>query len=85
MEKHVVLGVHITDRLTHAVEVQQVFTEFGRHIKTRLGLHEVDRSHNSPNGLVLIEWFGDEAKAREMAAKLNAIEGVEVQNMVFGH
>jgi hypothetical protein len=85
MENHVILGIHITDRLQHAVEVQKVFTEFGRHIKTRLGLHELDKSHNSPNGIVLIEWFGDEAKAHEMAAKLNAIAGVEVKQMVFGH
>ena len=85
VEKHIILGVHITDRLKHAVEVQGVFTEYGRHIKTRLGLHEVDKSHNSPNGVVLIEAYGDEAKCLEMAAKLAAIEGVEVQKMIFGH
>lgn len=85
MEKHVILGVHITDRLKHAVEVQKVFTEYGGHIKTRLGLHEVEKSHGSPNGLVLIEWHGAEARADEIAATLNAIEGVEVQKLVFGH
>ena len=69
MEKHIILGIHVTDRLKHAVDVQKVFTEFGRHIKTRLGLHEVDKSHNSPNGVVLIEWYGDEARSNEMVAK----------------
>ena len=42
--KHIILGVHITDRLKEAVEVQKLLTVFGRYIKTRLGLHEVDRA-----------------------------------------
>ena len=37
--KHHICGVHITERLEHALQVQQVLTEFGRNIKTRLGLH----------------------------------------------
>jgi hypothetical protein len=34
---------------------------------------------------VLIEFFGSEAEAVTMAEKLNAVEGVHVQKMVFGH
>ena len=37
---HIVLGIHITNRLQKAAEVQKLFTEFGCNIKTRLGLHE---------------------------------------------
>ena len=38
--KHLILGIHITERLVHALPVQQILTEFGGNIKTRLGLHE---------------------------------------------
>jgi hypothetical protein len=38
----------------------------------------------SPSGVVLIEFFGAEAEAEAMKAKLSAVEGVQVQKMVFG-
>ncbi len=83
-DRHIVLGVHISDRLKNAVEVQKVFTEYGCNIRTRIGLHDVDESACSPSGVVLVEFFGTEAEAAAMAAKLTAIDGVEVQTMVFG-
>ena len=42
-DQHIILGVHITDRLKNAVEVQKVFTEYGCNIKTRIGLHDGER------------------------------------------
>ncbi len=84
-DDHIILGIHVTDRLEEARDVQAVFTEFGCNIKTRVGLHDVDESFCSPSGVVLIEFFGDEAQADAMAAKLNAVEGVHVQKMVFDH
>ena len=84
-DDHIILGIHVTDRLQEARDVQAVFTEFGCNIKTRIGLHDVDESYCSPSGVVLIEFFGDEAQADAMAGKLNAVEGVHVQKMVFDH
>jgi hypothetical protein len=84
-EKHIILGVHITDRLRRATAVQKVFTDYGCHIKTRLGLHETGENFCSPNGLVLLEIVGPDKVAREMQQKLGAIHGIEVQRMVFVH
>lgn len=84
-DDHIILGVHITDRLTEAATVQKVFTEFGCNIKTRIGLHDVDEQVCSPSGVVLLEFFGSDAEAAAMSTKLSAIEGVHVQTMVFGH
>jgi hypothetical protein len=83
-EKHMILGVHITDRLEHASEVQNILTEYGCNIKTRLGLHEV---YNvcSPNGLLVLELWGEEDRCNEMGKKLNDVVGVETQMMVFAH
>jgi hypothetical protein len=85
MQKHIVLGVHITGRVQHASEVQNVLTEFGCQIRTRLGLHEADRSVCSPNGLILLELVDDDAQVNALRSKLLAIRGVEVQSMVFSH
>jgi hypothetical protein len=84
-DDHVILGVHLTHRVTEAVDVQKVFTEYGCSIKTRIGLHDVDERSCSPSGIIIIEFFGPEAEADEMVAKLAAVEGVHVQKMVFGH
>ncbi len=85
MEKHWIVGVHITDRIKRATEVQKTFTEFGCSIKTRLGLHHVSHDVCSPNGLILLEAVGDEGEIQKMIAKLKTFEGVDVQQMVFDH
>ena len=84
-DDHIILGIHVTNRLKNAVEVQKVFTEYGCNIKTRVGLHDVDANVCSPSGVVLIELFGSDDEATAMMAKLNEVEGVVVQKMVFGH
>ena len=83
--KHLIYGVHITGRVVHVPEVQHVFTLFGCNIKTRLGLHEASDKDCSPNGLILLEMVGDDARCREMADRLRAIQGVEVKEMSFEH
>ncbi len=87
LEKHFIAGIHVTNRVERANEVQQVLTEYGKFIKTRLGLHELELPDNfsSPNGLILIEFVDDEAKFQEFAGKLNEIAGVEAKTMVFDH
>jgi hypothetical protein len=83
--KHILVGVHITDRVKHASEVQKVFTAYGAHIKTRLGLHDVEDRTSSPNGIILLELVGDEKKCSSIVKKLSAIKGVEAKKMVFSH
>jgi hypothetical protein len=85
MDKHIVVGVHITERVKHAGEVQKVFTEFGCQIRTRLGLHEANKGVCSPNGLVILDMVDDDAQVSSFKAKLAAIDGVEVQSMIFDH
>jgi len=84
-DDHTILGIHVTNRLKNAVDVQKVFTEYGCNIKTRIGLHDVDADVCSPSGVVLIEFFGVDDQASAMMAKLSEVEGVAVQKMVFGH
>jgi len=84
MSKFMIFGIHLTNRVKSAVDVQKVFTEYGCNIRTRLGLHDVNENFCSPSGLVILECYGDDIRCKEMEAKLRAIEGVEVQKMVFG-
>jgi hypothetical protein len=85
MKKHIVFGVHVTDRLKRVDAVQHLLSEYGCNIKTRLGLHEVSEKFCSPNGLLILEMAGDEKKSMDLADKLAAVEGIEVQKMIFDH
>ena len=84
-ETHYILGIHVTDRVRHVPGVQPLLTEYGCHIRTRLGLHEAGGQVCSPNGMILLELVGDQARCDELGRKLAQIEGVEVQQMVFKH
>ncbi len=84
-DNHIILGVHVTDRVKKTPHIQELFAEYGCHIKTRLGLHEVSTSFCSPNGLILLEMLDEPAVAEELQKKLNAIEGVDTQMMTFRH
>jgi hypothetical protein len=83
--KHLILGVHITERVQHAVQVQQVLTEFGGNIKTRLGLHEISDKETETSGILLIEFVGSESRFNKFIHKLDGIEGVEAKPLVFDH
>ena len=85
LKDHVILGVHITNRVEHSPAVQQVLTGFGCNIKTRIGLHDVNDDYCSPNGLMLLEFVGSDDDRQRLDEKLAAIEGLEVQVMVFDH
>ena len=82
---HLIFGVHVTNRATQIPSVQHLLTEYGCNIKTRIGLHHVDEQSCSPRGLIILEMFGEDDVCQELAGKLNAMEGIEVQQMRFEH
>lgn len=85
MDKHIIVGVHITERLHRVPDVQKILTEYGCNIKTRLGLHEVSGEFCASTGVLILEMVGDEKLIEQMITKLNAITGVEVQTIIFDH
>jgi hypothetical protein len=83
--EHVILGIHIQNRVKDAPEVQRILTDFGCNIKTRIGLHEVTENYCSGSGVIILEIGGEPDRHKELSDLLNAFDGVEVQKMVFGH
>jgi transposase len=83
MRKRVILGVQVTNRVANALEVQEILTEFGCNIKTRLGLHELTDAVCSTVGLLLLEAHGDPSQIKEMESRLRAVHGIVVKKMVF--
>ncbi|HEY3324570.1 MAG TPA: hypothetical protein VGP72_29225 [Planctomycetota bacterium] len=83
MRDHVILGLHVTDRVQQVPNVQGLLTKYGAQIRTRLGLHDV-HGPNSPAGLIVVE-IESEIEADKLKRELEAIQGVHVQKMVFKH
>ncbi len=83
-DPHVVLTVHLTDRVKEAPLVQKSLSQFGDAIRTRLGLHEVNKDYSSPEGIMLLDIVG-EPKARQLQKALNKIKGIETKLVVFKH
>lgn len=84
-DDHIIVAIHVTDRLEQAALVQAVFTKYGKSIKTRLGLHEANGKTAAPNGIILLELVGSQRQSAGLIAALNAITGVEAKSIVFGH
>jgi hypothetical protein len=78
MKKNVLL-VLVSLRKESAVKVQQILTEWGCFIKTRLGLHEGVLEDCTESGLLFLELVGDETKHQELARKLNLLKNVEAK------
>lgn len=85
MDKHIILGVHVTDRVKHVAQVQEALTKSGCCIKTRLGLHEVSKDFCAPTGVLILELLDDDKQFKALKAALAKIEGVEVKEMIFDH
>lgn len=83
MEKHMIVGIHVSDRVKKSSDVQKIFTEYGCNIKTRIGLHDANDNVCAPNGVIVLEMVGDEGTCNEMVQKLGAHDGIDVQTMVF--
>jgi len=83
-ESHIVLIIHVTDRLKKAPLIQKSLSRYGDVIRTRLGLHEVERDYSSPEGVLVLD-IVSEPKARQLQKTLNAIKGIETKLVVFNH
>lgn len=76
-----IFGIKLLNRIDTATPFQAVVTKYGCSIKTRIGLHEVSNGVCSPNGIIIIEFIGDDAA--EFERELSEIKNIEVKKMVF--
>lgn len=78
-----ILGVMINDPSKGADKIQSILTKYGCSIRTRLGLHDIDEEYACETGLMLLELRGEMQEYLRLENELLALEGVEVQKMVF--
>ncbi len=79
--KHVIFGVHISERTDNVPAVQACLSKYGCSIRTRLGLHDTGDGICSPSGLVLLDVIGEQVEP--FYTELQTLNGVDVQRMDF--
>ena len=84
-QDHIIVAIHVTDRVKQAGLVQSVLTQYGGIIKTRVGLHEPTSRGASPTGIILLELAGPQKLAQTAIAALKKVKGVEAKSIVFAH
>ncbi|MDR1696037.1 MAG: hypothetical protein LBR69_05365 [Endomicrobium sp.] len=73
-----ILIVSLAKRNETAVKTQELLTDFGCIIKTRLGLHESGAAC-ADRGIIILELAPDAEKIYELTKKLETVEGVKTK------
>ena len=82
----IIMGIEVEKRHDIAKSVQDVLTEFGCFIKTRIGFHDAsdDRTVCSEKGIIVLELIKDaDEECFPMITKLSDVKGVVVKTMEF--
>ena len=75
-----IMAVLVSHRSQQAPHLQEVLTQSGCIIKTRLGLHEAG-DVCAEEGLIILQLAGDKAAVEDLTAKLNAMEGITAKSL----
>lgn len=80
----IIMGIKLMERMKTAGKFQELLSEYGCDISTRLGLHTAAADSCSPDGLIILEFIdnADEA-AKEFERKAAEIAEVDIQKMIF--
>lgn len=73
------MAIRVDQRTEHAMAVQQLLTDFGCNIKTRVGFHEARKDFCGEDGIIVLHLCADDegAAAEALKTELNGLSGVK--------
>ena len=74
-----IMAVQIDDRTVDAPRFQEIITNHGCLIKTRLGVHQIDNCANS--GLILLQLCGNDDQITAVGNEINSISNAKAKWM----
>jgi hypothetical protein len=80
---HSIMAIKVNGRVAKAPLVQDILTNYGCNIKTRVGFHETNKDQCSMDGIIVLQLFGDEEKIQSMFEELQSLNGVSAQFIDF--
>lgn len=85
MDKTIVIGVLLNNRQNQALKFQEIITNHGCQIKTRIGLHHADENKCPVGGVILLDLIGADEEINALENDIKSLPGVQVQRMEFIH
>jgi metal-responsive CopG/Arc/MetJ family transcriptional regulator len=83
MQRTMILGIMVFDRIKEAGRTQKILTRHAGIIRTRLGFHELSADVCSRLGTIILVLQGEQKQWQELHDELMQIGGIEVQSMKF--
>lgn len=77
-----IIGIGIENRKETAIKVQDILTQYGCDIKTRLGLNDYNEDECSYKGIILLD-VPNRDRAIELKDKLKEMEYITIREMEF--
>ena len=71
-----IMAIKVEERAAKAPHLQEVLTEYGCIIKTRVGFHETDEDKCSMSGIIILHLYGDKKEFQKLYEKINKLDGV---------
>ncbi len=78
-----ILLFSVQDRKKSAMRIQEILTNSGCRIKTRLGLHPGDDGVCSDSAVIILDIAAKESELSALVAALGSVEGVKVELVKF--
>ncbi len=85
MQKTIILGILVYDRIKEAGRTQDVLSKHADVIRTRLGFHELSETVCSRVGTIVLVLQGDPEKWAQLETDLAEVGGVEVKKISFDY
>jgi hypothetical protein len=76
-----IIIISVQHRKNVSSSVQDVLSEYGCLIKTRLGITDSTSKKCSQTGLIILEFLGNKREINLMSKKLSKIDGVTVKSV----
>ncbi|MGD9569566.1 MAG: hypothetical protein AB7V48_14855 [Sedimentibacter sp.] len=77
------MAIKVEERAAKAPHLQEILTEYGCIIKTRVGFHETDEEKCSMDGLILLHLCGDKKEFQELYEKIEKLDGITPKFIEF--
>lgn len=78
-----VMAIKVEERAAKAPNLQEILTEHGCIIKTRVGLHETDGEKCSMNGIILLHLYGEKSEFQKLYDEVTCLEGITPKFIEF--
>lgn len=78
-----IMAIRMEERTAKAPHLQEILTEYGCIIKTRVGFHETDEEKCSVSGIIILHLYGDKKEFQELYDKIKKVEGATPKFIEF--